>query len=150
MVGAWRFDGSCASGTVPAADASLGFHWKAPAGLLVSSHSYLNRFSRKLLSHFTGLVVHAPSRPLLMVLTPLPSPKLLLQPRPCSSIGAPSGSRPTYLLGSAAPWVLPKVCPPAMRATVSSSSIAIRAKVSRISLAAATGSGLPLGPSGFT
>ena len=63
---------------------------------------------------------------------------------------APSGSGPTYLLGSAAPWVLPKVCPPAISATVSSSFIAMRSNVSRMSRAAASGSGLPFGPSGFT
>jgi hypothetical protein len=51
---------------------------------------------------------------------------------------------------SPAPWVLPKVWPPAMSATVSSSFIAMRAKVSRMSRAAAIGSGLPFGPSGFT
>ena len=54
------------------------------------------------------------------------------------------------LVASAAPWVLPKVCPPAMSATVSSSFMAMRANVSRMSRAAATGSGLPFGPSGFT
>src|SRR5271167_3510951 len=57
---------------------------------------------------------------------------------------APSGSGPISD-GSPAPWVLPKVWPPAMSATVSSSFIAMRKKVSRISLAAATGSGLPFG-----
>ena len=72
------------------------------------------------------------------------------QPRPMRSSGAPSGSGPTNCSGSAAPWVLPKVCPPAMRATVSSSFIAIRPNVSRMSRALATGSGLPLGPSGLT
>src|SRR5690348_881707 len=41
-------------------------------------------------------------------------------------MGAPSGSAPTNLPASAAPWVLPKVCPPAMSATVSSSFIAAR------------------------
>ena len=40
--------------------------------------------------------------------------------------------------------------PPAMSATVSSSFIAMRPNVSRMSSAAAIGSGLPLGPSGFT
>ena len=45
---------------------------------------------------------------------------------------------------------LPKVCPPATRATVSSSFMAMRAKVSRTSRPEATGSGLPFGPSGFT
>ena len=39
-------------------------------------------------------------------------------------------------------------CPPAMSATVSSSFIAMRRNVSRMSRAAAFGSGLPFGPSG--
>jgi hypothetical protein len=43
--GACRFSGSCASGTVPAPAPSLGCHWKAPPGLLVSSHSNPNRFT---------------------------------------------------------------------------------------------------------
>ena len=54
------------------------------------------------------------------------------------------------LVAGAAPCVLPNVCPPAISATVSSSFIAMRRKVSRMSRAAATGSGLPFGPSGFT
>jgi hypothetical protein len=37
-----------------------------------------------------------------------------------------------------------------MSATVSSSFMAMRAKVSRMSRAAASGSGVPFGPSGFT
>ena len=37
--GAMRFDASCASGTVPAPASPFGFHWCAPAGLFVSSHS---------------------------------------------------------------------------------------------------------------
>ena len=60
-----------------------------------------------------------------------------------------SGSLPTCEAG-AAPCVLPKVWPPAISATVSSSSIAMRPKVSRMSCAAAIGSGLPSGPSGLT
>ena len=39
IIGACRFFGSCASGTVPAPAPPLGTHWCAPAGLLVSSHS---------------------------------------------------------------------------------------------------------------
>jgi hypothetical protein len=39
IIGAWRFLGSCASGTVLAPASPLGFHCWAPAGLLVSSHS---------------------------------------------------------------------------------------------------------------
>jgi hypothetical protein len=45
---------------------------------------------------------------------------------------------------------LPKVCPPAISATVSSSFIAIRPNVSRMSRPAAMMSGLPFGPSGLT
>ena len=39
IIGAWRLDGSWASGTVPWASASLGVHCFAPAGLVVSSQS---------------------------------------------------------------------------------------------------------------
>ena len=85
-----------------------------------------------------------------MVYTPLPVPKVFFQPCPCSAISAAAGSLPTYIFGSAAPCDLPNACPPAINATVSSSFIAIRANVSRISFADAIGSGLPLGPSGFT
>jgi len=81
---------------------------------------------------------------------PLPVPKLFFQPRPMSCRRAPSGSGPMYLLGSAAPWVLPNVWPPAISATVSSSFIAIRANVSRMSRAEASALGVPFGPSGFT
>ena len=97
-----------------------------------------------------GVDVQVTSSPLVIVSRPLPLPKRFFQPRPCSSSGAPSGSGPTYSSASAAPWVLPKVWPPAMSATVSSSFIAIRPKVSRMSRAEASGSGRPLGPSGLT
>ena len=86
----------------------------------------------------------------MIVSSALPLPWVLRQPSPCSSRLAPSGSGPTLPSGDAAPWALPSVCPPAMSATVSSSSIPIRAKVSRMSRAAASGSGFPSGPSGFT
>ncbi len=147
IVGTRFFDGSKASGIE--ASAPFATHWWAPAGLFWSSHSYLNRFSKKKLLHFVGVWVHVTSRPLVIASAPLPLPKLLFQPRPCSSMPAASGSAPTSL-ASPAPCVLPKVWPPAINATVSSSFIAMRAKVSRMSLAAATGSGLPLGPSGLT
>src|ERR1044071_1201305 len=101
MVGACRRAGSCASGTVPAPAPSFGFHWLAPAGLLVSSPSKPNRLSKKLLLHCVGVVVHAPSKPLVIVSPAFPLPKLFLQPRPCSSMPAPAGSFATYLLGSA-------------------------------------------------
>jgi hypothetical protein len=122
----------------------------APAGLADSCHSYRNRVSKKLLSQVTGVGVQVPSSPLVMVSAPLPVPWLFFQPSPISCSGAASGSGPTWPAGTAAPWVLPKVCPPAMSATVSTSSIAIRRNVSRMSAAAASGSGSPFGPSGFT
>jgi hypothetical protein len=87
--------------------------------------------------------------PLVVVSAPLPVPCALIQPSPCASIGAASGSGPTRF-GSPAPCALPNVWPPATSATVSSSFIAIRANVSRTSRPDATGSGLPSGPSGFT
>ena len=148
-MGACFFAGSCASGTVATSEAFSGSYCDAPAGLFVNAHSYWCRFSMKLLSHFTGFSVQAPSRPLVIVSPPLPLPKLLVQPRPCSSIPAASGSAPTWLSG-AAPCALPKVCPPAISAMVSSSFIAMRLNVVRMYLAAASGSGLPPGPSGFT
>ena len=68
---------------------------------------------------------------------------------PWASSLAPSGSGPTCDAGPA-PWVLPKLWPPAISATVSSSFIAMRLNVSRMSKAALSGSGLPSGPSGLT
>ncbi|MOA25654.1 hypothetical protein D3C78_1463930 [compost metagenome] len=95
------------------------------------------------------MVVQAPSRPLVTVSSALPLPAEFFQPRPCSSTPVAAGSAPS-LLAEWAPWALPKVWPPAIRATVSSSFMAMRAKVSRMSLAEASGSGVPLGPSGLT
>src|SRR5690242_11512123 len=149
MVGAWRFDGSCASGTVPAPAPFLATHWFAPAGLFVSSHSYLKRVTKKLLLHLVGELVQVTSNPLPIASPALPVLNLLFQPSPCSSMVAASGSAPTLSAGPA-PWVLPKVWPPAIKATVSSSFIAIRRNVSRMSRAAFSGSGSPFGPSGFT
>jgi hypothetical protein len=80
---------------------------------------------------------------------PLPEPNVLTHPRPWASIGQPSGSGPTWSAGPA-PWHFPTVWPPTISATVSSSSIAMRANVSRMSRAEASGSGLPPGPSGLT
>src|ERR1700735_3587603 len=52
MVGTCFFDLSKASGIVAAAP--LAFHCGTPAGLLVSSHSFLNRLSKKWLLHFVA------------------------------------------------------------------------------------------------
>src|SRR5207244_3646331 len=93
IIGACRFDGSCASGTVPWASGFLGVHWFAPAGLVVSSQSYLNRLSRYPLSHVVGLSVQAPSIPLVTVSSPLPVPKVFLQP-PEDLIGFPDVGPP--------------------------------------------------------
>src|SRR5438093_5747108 len=111
-MGACRFDGSWASGTVLSASGFVGFHWCLPAGLVVSSQSYLNKLSRNPLSHLVGSLVQAPSSPLVMVSTPFPVPAVFRQPSPCSSRGAASGSGPTYWAASCAPCVLPKVWPP--------------------------------------
>ena len=90
---------------MPWATGSLGVHCLAPAGLVVSSQSYLNRLSRKPLSHFVGSLVHAPSSPLVIRVGALaaaegvpPAEALLLD-------GAPSGSGPTYS-ALTAPWRL--------------------------------------------
>src|SRR6202049_4342907 len=106
MVGTCFLDLSKGSGIVAAAP--LAFHCGTPAGLLVSSHSLLNRLSKKWLLHFVGVCVQVTSGPPVIASPPMPVPNLLFQPRPCSSMGAASGSRPTSD-GSPAPWVLPKV-----------------------------------------
>ena len=102
-----------------------------------------------MLSQVVGVGVQAPSIPLVIVSAPLPVPYWLIQPRPLPCTGQPSGSGPSSE-GSPAPCALPKVCPPPINATVSSSVIPIRLKVTRMSWAEATGSGRPCGPSGLT
>src|SRR5215475_3878129 len=92
MVGTRFFVGSNGSGIV--AGAPLATHWCAPAGLLLSSHSKPNRFSKKLLLHLVGVWVQVTSMPLVIASPALPLPKLLFQPRPCCSRLAPSGSAP--------------------------------------------------------
>ncbi len=149
IVGGRVSEPSSGSGKVFAPAPSLACHWFAPDGLFTSSQSNSKRFSKNLLLHWVGVWVQVTSRPDVMVSRPLPEPCRLFQPRPWACTGQPSGSVPTRS-GSPAPWVLPKLCPPAMRATVSSSFIAIRRNVSRMSRADFSGSGSPLGPSGLT
>src|SRR2546423_15649775 len=104
MVGTCFFDLSKASGT--SALPFLAFHCFAPAGLLVSSHSFSNRFLKKLLLHFVGVCDQVTSGPPVMASAPMPVPCLLFHPRPWSSSAPASGSGPTND-GSPAPWVLP-------------------------------------------
>src|SRR6201996_2873193 len=101
MVGTCFFDLSKASGidAVPL----LAFHCLAPAGLLVSSHSFSNRFLKKRLLHFVGVCVQVTSGPPVMASAPMPLPCLLFQPRPWSSRAPLSGSGPISE-GSPAPW----------------------------------------------
>src|ERR1700757_5027459 len=106
MVGTCFFDLSNGSGIVAAP--FFAFHCGTPAGLWVSSHSFSNRFLKKLLLHLVGVCVQVTSGPPVMASAPTPVPCLLFQPRPWSSIAAPSGSGPSSD-GSPAPWVLPKV-----------------------------------------
>src|SRR5262245_55806206 len=93
MVGTCFFDLSKASGIVAAP--FFAFHCGTPAGLFVSSHSFSNRFLKKLLLHFVGVCDQVTSGPPVMVSPARPVPCLLFQPRPCSSRRAPSGSGPT-------------------------------------------------------
>ena len=110
---------------------------------LVNCHSWPNRLSKYPLSHFTGLEVQAPSRPLVIASGPLPVRNLLVQPRPCSSrwrprdSGEPCSTRPRWRR-----HVLCRRCGrPRSRATVSSSFMAMRPNVSRMCPAEASGSG---------
>src|SRR5215510_4553985 len=93
MVGTCFFDLSKASGIVAAAP--FAFHCDTPAGLFVSSHSFSNRFLKKWLLHCVGVCDQVTSGPPVMASPPKPFPCLLFQPRPCSSMSAPSGSAPT-------------------------------------------------------
>src|ERR1700742_1175111 len=56
MAGCFFLLESWASGTVLAPASPLGFHWFAPPGLCVSSHSNLKRWSKNPLPHFVGVV----------------------------------------------------------------------------------------------
>src|SRR5574341_2432545 len=68
IVGLWNLPGMCASGMI--AGAFLATHCLAPAGDLVGSHSYLSRFSKKLLLHSAGVFVQVTSMPLELVSFP--------------------------------------------------------------------------------
>ena len=64
---------------------------------------------------------------------------------------ASAGYAPLTTKGSGpAPCILPKACPPTTSATVSSSFMAMRPNVSRMSRPEPMGSGLAFGPSGLT
>ena len=123
----------------------MGIHCIAPPGLFVCVQSYLYSKWKYPASHLVGLAVHAPSNPEVITYVPVPAavvvvvlPNVFFQPIPICSMDAPAGSGPTYVVDGAAPCALPKVCPPAISATVSVSFIPIRRNVSRISLAEAS------------
>ena len=80
MVGRCFFDVSKASGT--SAAAPFACHCLAPAGLLVSSHSFSNRFLKNRLLHLVGVCVQVTSGPPVMASQPMPVWNLLFQPRP--------------------------------------------------------------------
>src|SRR5215475_5548037 len=101
MVGTCFFDLSKASGIVEAP--AFARHCFAPAGLVVSSHSFSNRFLKNRLLHFVGVCVQVTSGPPLIASAPIPVPCLLFHPRPWSSKALLSGSGPTND-GSPAPW----------------------------------------------
>src|SRR5579883_1388438 len=73
----------------------LARHCFAPAGLVVSSHSFSNRFLKKKLLHLVGVCVQMTSGPPVMASAPTPVPNLLFHPRPWSSKAPLSGSGPT-------------------------------------------------------
>src|SRR5947208_15629359 len=106
MVGTCFFDLSNASGM--SAAALLAFHCFAPAGLLVSSHSFSNRFLKNRLLHLVGVWLQVTSGPPVIASAPNPVPNLLFHPRPWSSRAPLSGSGPTSD-GSPAPSLFPKV-----------------------------------------
>ena len=148
IISGFIWPGTWASG-VRGASASLGVHCRAPAGLLVCTHSWPNRFSRYSLSQRVGFWVQLPSMPLVIVNSPAPVPSGLCQPRPMASSGAISGGAP-ILSALTMPWLLPKAWPPAIRATVSSLFIAMRLNEMRMSRAEPIGSPSEFEPSGFT
>ena len=116
---------------------------------LARAYADVSELITTLLLNFVGVFDQVTSGPPVIASQPTPVLYLLFQPRPWSSSAPASGSGPTSE-GSPAPCVLPKLWPPAISATVSSSFIAMRRKVSRMSIAALRGSGSPFGPSGFT
>ena len=102
-------DGSKAWGA--SGSGALATHWCA-AGALGEFPLVLEGFSKKLLLQRVGVVVQVTSRPLVMVSAPFRN-------RTCCasrSLGfEPRGfGFDRHVGGRRAPWVLPKVCPPAM------------------------------------
>ena len=108
MIGLYLIDGSSTSTGLSSSLILIGSYCQAPAGLFLSSHSYLKSMSKYPLSNFVGSVVHAPSIPDVTVSLPTPLEVLFIQPRPCSLIAAPSGSA-SRLSALPLPCVLPMV-----------------------------------------
>jgi len=148
MEGAWCFEGSCASGTVPLpAPFSASTDARRPDSS--STPIVAEQLLKKLLLHFVESWVQMTSSPLPMVSAP----------QPCQIYS----SSQALIFDFSAFWLRPNVVGGNRRAVSLaermsagnqcdrfSSFMAMRLNVSRISLAAAMGSGLPFGPSGFT
>ena len=150
-MGACFLDGSCASGTVPCADSSLGLHCHAPPGPFPQFPFVIEQVLEEIVVPFGRRGCPGAFQPAGDCVPAQPR----CQRYSSSQVLAPQGrllrvqDRRTRLHRRRRGF-FPNVCPPAMSATVSSSFIAIRRNVSLISTAAATGSGLPFGPCGFT
>jgi len=136
-----RFDGSWASGTVPAPVPPFGFHWCAPAGLFVSFPFVAEQVPEEVVAPLRWRAGPGDFEPLLIV-----SPPCL-----CQSGSSSRGLAPrcrqlpvrTHQCRIAGTVGLAEGVTASDESNVSSSFIAMRAKVSRISRAAAIGSGLP-------
>ena len=96
MIGLCLLEGSAKSTGLSSSLILIGSHWLAPAGLFFNSHSYSRSNLKYELSHLSGLVVQAPSIPLVTCSTPNPPPSALFQPKPCCSTPAASGSAPNF------------------------------------------------------
>ena len=97
------------------------------------------------MSHWVGVGVQAPSRPQVIVYSPKPV-SWRSQPNPWPIRRALRLRTDELLL--TAPCILPNVWPPTVSATVSSSFIAIRLNVSRMSWADASDRARRWGPAG--
>ena len=152
MVGTCFFDGSCASGTSGGARPSPAIAWRPP-GLLLSSHSFSNRFLKNRLLHLVGVCVQVTSRPL---------PVIVSAPKPVPCCALPAEALVFDARRLQAPTPIKRGVPGAvglaersgrrrsgLRSPRRSSPCGRTSRGCRLRRAA-SGSGLPFGPSGLT